>query len=150
MGLPARFAANHPAVVDEMIDGEVVVIDLRSGNYFSLVQSAAVIWATLATRPTHDEVAATLARVYDAEPEQCFAVSGAFLDVLVAEGLVVQADALEQEGAAPELPTTGGPLPEPRLEKFDDMQQLILLDPVHEIDETAGWPRMRAEDTPEA
>jgi len=51
MGLPARFAANHPAVVDEMIDGEVVVIDLRSGNYFSLVQSAAVIWATLATRP---------------------------------------------------------------------------------------------------
>ena len=42
MGLPARFAANHPAVVDEMIDGEVVVIDLRSGNYFSLVESAAV------------------------------------------------------------------------------------------------------------
>ena len=56
----------------------------------------------------------------------------------------------ERLRTAPELPTTGGPLPEPRLEKFDDMQQLILLDPVHEIDETAGWPRMRAEDTPEA
>ena len=150
MGLPARFAANHPAVVDEMIDGEVVVIDLRSGNYFSLVQSAAVIWASLATRPTHDEVAAALERVYDAEPEQCFAVSGAFLDALVAEGLVVQADALEQQAAAPDLPKVGGALPEPQLEKFDDMQQLILLDPVHEIDETVGWPRMRAEETPDA
>jgi len=27
---------------------------------------------------------------------------------------------------------------------------VILLDPVQEIDDTAGWPRMRAEDTPEA
>ena len=38
----------------------------------------------------------------------------------------------------------GTRLSEPRLEKFDDMQHLILLDPVHEIDETMGWPRIRA------
>ena len=150
MGLPARFAANHPAVVDEMIDGEVVVIDLRSGSYYSLVESAAVIWALLAAWPTHDEVAASLGRVYTADPEQCFAASGAFLDVLVAEGLVVQLDGGEGRDAGPDLPKVAGPLPEPRLEKFDDMQQLILLDPVHEIDETVGWPRMRAEDTPDA
>ena len=150
MGLAARFAANHPAVVDEMIDGEVVVIDLRSGNYFSLVESAAVIWASLVARPTHDEVAAYLGGVYDAEPEQCFAVSGAFLDLLVSEGLVVPVDTADEPAAAPELPAVPGPLPEPRLEKFDDMQQLILLDPVHEIDESVGWPRMRAEETPGA
>ena len=150
MGLPARFAANHPGVVDEMIDGEVVVIDLRSGNYFSLVESAAVIWASLAARPTHDEVAAYLGRVYDVEPEQCLAVSGAFLDVLVAEGLAVAVDATAPTAAAPELPAVAGPMPEPRLEKFDDMQQLILLDPVHEIDESVGWPRMRPEETPDA
>jgi hypothetical protein len=146
MGLPARFAANHPAVVDEMIDGEVVVIDLRTGSYFSLVESAAVIWASLAARPTHDEVAASLGRVYDADPEQCFAVSGAFLDALVGEGLVVQVDGEAAPGAAPDLPAVSGPLPAPRLEKFDDMQQLILLDPVHEIDETVGWPRLRTEE----
>jgi hypothetical protein len=146
MGLPARFAANHPAVVDEMIDGEVVVIDLRTGSYFSLVESAAVIWASLQARPTHDEVAACLGRVYDAEPEQCFEVSGAFLDALVAEGLVVQVDDAAGGGDVPELPVVSGPLPEPGLEKFDDMQQLILLDPVHEIDETVGWPRLRTEE----
>ena len=146
MGSPARFAANHPAVVDEMIDGEVVVIDLHTGSYFSLVESAAVIWASLAARPTHDEVAANLGRVYDAEPEQCFAASGAFLDALVAEGLVVQVDGEAAPGPTPDLPAASGPLPEPRFEKFDDMQQLILLDPVHEIDETVGWPRLRTEE----
>jgi hypothetical protein len=129
-----------------MIDGEVVVIDLRTGNYFSLVDSAAVIWASLAARPTHDDVAAYLARVYDAEPEQCFARSGAFLDTLVAEGLVVSLEDAEGAGPLPEPPVGSGPLPEPRFEKFDDMQQLILLDPVHEIDESVGWPRLRTEE----
>jgi hypothetical protein len=142
MGLPARFAANHPAVVDEMIDGEVVVIDLASGSYFSLVGSAAVIWASLAARPTLDEVAAYLGRVYDAEPDECFAAGGAFLDALVAEGLVVQVDGAGESRTDPVLPAASGPLPEPQLEKFDDMQQLILLDPVHEIDDAVGWPRL--------
>jgi hypothetical protein len=146
MGLPARYAANHPAVVDEMIDSEVVVIDLRTGNYFSLVESAAVIWASLVARPTHDEVAAFVGRVYDAEPETCFTTTGAFLDALIAEGLVVQVEDAAGDGTLPDLPPVSGPLPEPRLEKFDDMQQLILLDPVHEIDESVGWPRLRTEE----
>jgi hypothetical protein len=28
----------------------------------------------------------------------------------------------------------------PVLEPFGDMQDLLLLDPVHEVDEDAGWP----------
>ena len=142
MGLPTRFAANHPSVVDEMIDGEVVVIDLATGSYFSLVESAAVIWASLATRPTLDEVAAYLGHAYDAGPDECYAAGGAFLDALVAEGLVVQVDGSSGSRTEPVLPAVSGPLPEPQLEKFDDMQQLILLDPVHEIDDAAGWPRL--------
>ena len=142
MGQPARFAANHPAVVDEMIDGEVVVIDLATGSYFSLVDSAAVIWTVLAARPTVDDVAAYLGRAYDAEPSECVAASGAFLDALVHEGLVVQVIDGADAGLAPEPPAAKGPLPEPRFEKFDDMQQLILLDPVHEIDDAVGWPRV--------
>jgi hypothetical protein len=146
MGSPARFAVNHPAVVDEMIDGEVVVIDLATGCYFSLVDSAAVIWAALAARPTLDDVAAYLGGAYDATPEECIAASGAFLDALVDEGLVVQVPDSAHDGAdfgaVPEPPAAGGPLLEPRFEKFDDMQQLILLDPVHEIDDAAGWPRV--------
>ena len=66
MGHPARYIPNHPAVVDEMIDGEVVVIDLSTGSYFSLVDSAAVIWAALPAAPTADEVAGHLGQVYDA------------------------------------------------------------------------------------
>jgi len=30
----------------------------------------------------------------------------------------------------------------PKLQKFTDMQDLLLLDPIHEVDE-AGWPHTR-------
>lgn len=146
MGLPARYVPNHPVVVDEMIDGEVVVIDLSTGSYFSLIDSAAVIWATLPAAPTAAEVAGHLGQVYEASDADAVAIAEAFLDALVAEGLVAEVDGESGSGISAELPAVaaGTPLGEPRLEKFDDMQHLILLDPVHEIDETMGWPRIRA------
>ena len=146
MGHPARYIPNHPVVVDEMIDGEVVVIDLSTGSYFSLVDSAAVIWAVLPAAPTAAEVAGHLGQVYDASGNDVVALAEAFLAALVAEGLVAEVDGEDGTGVAVELPViaAGTPLGEPRLEKFDDMQHLILLDPVHEIDETMGWPRIRA------
>ena len=33
----------------------------------------------------------------------------------------------------------------PSLEKYTDMQDLVLLDPVHEVDQT-GWPRQQPDD----
>lgn len=146
MGLPARYIPNHPSVVDEMIDGEVVVIDLTTGSYFSLIESAAVIWATLPAAPTVDEVVAHLAQVYETDGTDGPALVEAFLDALVAEGLATASDTEDGSSVAVELPAVaaGTALSVPRLEKFDDMQHLILLDPVHEIDETMGWPRIRA------
>ena len=39
-----RFEVNSPAVVSEVIDGEAVIMNLKSGNYFSIQNSGAVIW----------------------------------------------------------------------------------------------------------
>ena len=32
------------------------------------------------------------------------------------------------------------PLAAPVLNKYSDMQDLLLLDPIHDVDEEAGWP----------
>src|SRR4051794_38301552 len=71
------------------------------------------------------------------------AVEG-FASQLVAEQLLVPvagtedqpATAWQPPGAAPGLPAAYGA---PALNKYTDMQELLLLDPVHEVDE-AGWP----------
>ena len=48
-----------------------------------------------------------------------------------------------ETGWAP--PTLPGTFVAPRLETFTDMQHLILLDPVHEVDEGQGWPIPRSD-----
>ena len=39
---------------------------------------------------------------------------------------------------APFAPWSGAGL---RFERFTDMQDLLVLDPIHEVDEEAGWPK---------
>jgi len=39
-----RFTVNAPAVVSEVIDGEAVILNLRSGHYFSALHTGAVVW----------------------------------------------------------------------------------------------------------
>ena len=42
-----------------------------------------------------------------------------------------------------------GPAPEsyeaPAVHKYTDMENLLLLDPIHEVEEEAGWPHAAAE-----
>jgi hypothetical protein len=45
-------------------------------------------------------------------------------------------------GGLVEAPPAGVSFRAPRLEKHTDMQDLILLDPVHEVDPQRGWPHV--------
>ena len=31
----------------------------------------------------------------------------------------------------------------PEIQKFTDMEDLLLIDPIHEVDEEAGWPNIK-------
>ena len=39
-----RFRVNSPRVMHETIEGEVIVIDLTTGSYYSLRDASAEIW----------------------------------------------------------------------------------------------------------
>jgi len=41
---PARFRVNSPTVVSETVDGEVIMIHLDTGNYYSLRSTGSLIW----------------------------------------------------------------------------------------------------------
>src|SRR4029453_18290840 len=42
-----RFRVNTPTVTHETIDGEAVIINLDSGNYYSLVDVGSFIWGLI-------------------------------------------------------------------------------------------------------
>ena len=67
--------------------------------------------------------------------------TAAFLDALVAEGLVSDTPGTEKRTVEVALPAT---FTAPNLETFTDLQELLMLDPIHEVD-AAGWPHKPAD-----
>ena len=152
---PLEYRVNTPTVAAETVDGEVLMINLESGNYYSLRDTGAAIWDGVERGVPTAVIAATLGeRLPGADTA---ALVHDFLAELAAEHLVVPFDATVDPGArvgadaAWTPPASGGqsapaaPPAPPMLEKFTDMQHLILLDPVHEVDAAEGWPIQRSD-----
>jgi hypothetical protein len=130
-----------------MIDGEVIIINLETGIYYSLMKSGVEVWQSIERNATVEEIVAALVRHYEATRDTLEGAATRCLDELQREGLIetFAAQAIE-DTEAPGTPSDGDSasrrraLELPVLEKYDDMKDLILLDPVHEIDEEQDWP----------
>lgn len=139
----ARYRPNTPKVISETIDNEVVIINLGTGNYYSLQGSGALVWRGLDQGATLEEIEQhVLATFTDASGVRD--ALDAFVEQLLGDGLLVAASDVPRSAPLLDDPSLDGtPAPTfepPRLERFTDMQDLILLDPVHDVDAEAGWP----------
>ncbi len=129
----------------EEVDGEVIAIDLGGGSYYSMSGSGPAIWALLADGATESEICASLAARFGAEPEIVRPHVADFLGRLLESGLVSAAEGSSPQEAGPELTAGGGAedFEPPVFERYTDMKDYFLLDPIHEVD-TAGWPKPAA------
>jgi Coenzyme PQQ synthesis protein D (PqqD) len=143
-----RHRVNSPRVMHETIDDEVIVIDLTTGSYYSLRASGAEIWHAVERGLPEDEIADVLVARYDAAPAEIAAAVSRLLRELTDEGLIESSNGAGEASPSKTSPTAHDDRPRERfqppvLEKHTDMQDLILLDPVHEVD-ARGWPHAQA------
>jgi len=144
MNVSNRYRINTPHITHETIDGEVVIINFDSGCYYSLNSSGADIWEGIAQRANVGQIADMLSARYTGDRAT---MEGALLDLirqLCDELLIVPADDKPAGEIVIDESRERDPFDAPVLEKFDDMQALLLLDPIHEVDET-GWPVAKPE-----
>lgn len=128
-----RLKPNEPSVISEAMDEELVVINLESGCYYNLNPSAARIWAWL-ERGATDEAIAAAQETREADPQEALETIASFCQYLEEEGLMIALPAGEDE-----VPLSPMAFEKPVIEKFSDMQEMLLLDPIHEVSEM-GWP----------
>jgi hypothetical protein len=132
-----RFELNNPPVVAELVEGEAIAINLKSGCYYSLTGPAAMLWARLLDGSSPAEILAAVSGGDAADEAR--AGLWQFVDNLLAEELIrPAANRMPETAARPLNPWAKGAL---RLERFTDMQDMLTLDPIHEIDSEFGWPR---------
>jgi Coenzyme PQQ synthesis protein D (PqqD) len=140
------YTINAPDVIAEMIDGEAILVHLATGSYYSLEGSGADVWAGLMNGRSPHALSEELAEVYLTEPGEIEAAILRLVADLRTEQIIVEAHdgAPILSTAAPTAASERRAFIAPALKKFTDMQEIILLDPVHEVDQR-GWPH-QAED----
>ena len=144
-----RFRVNHPSVVHEAFDEEIVVVNLETGNYYSLSGTAPKIWMDLAEGRDLDEIVQMLQTRHAEAPEVLRAAVQTFADRLLAEALLVNLEegggARTQQSTQPVTPTAPPtPFLAPVIENYTDMQDLLMLDPIHDVD-PSGWPAAKTD-----
>lgn len=140
--MPRYFSTTIPDAASELFDGELIIAHYGSGFYYSVSEAGALVWQGLRSGLSVEDTTAWLCGRY---PDAAARISDsveAFVAQMSAEGLLISAETASVGEPLPEaLPATFGA---PEFERFEDLQELLLLDPVHDVAE-AGWPR-RAED----
>jgi hypothetical protein len=162
--MPSTLTVNAPNVVHETIDGETIVIDLTSGTYFSLDGVGCEISvARLGERYEVDGetaercVSALVREMLDARLLRA-SPSGTNGDS-PGGGTNGDSPGSGTNGGAIHRPITGSagagvqpagtppgerlPFEEPVLHTYTDMQEFMLVDPIHDVEAEAGWPHVK-------
>lgn len=134
------YRINAPRVVHEFLDGEVIAIDFETGSYYSLRGVAAGIWCQLAKGSNEQQLVDSLVTRFELDNDTVTREVTTFLRELIENALLLEVEegvegfdiTVEFSGLTRYSP--------PQLNKFSDMEQLLLLDPIHEVDEVVGWP----------
>lgn len=134
---------NEPNVVHDTIDGETIVLNLLTGNYFSLDGTAALIWDCIRDTGKWKPAIGILSRENPSLLEEIGHSVEAFIETLKEENLLISTNMNHYPGISPELEErlvqAGRSYSKPVLNKYTDMQELLLLDPIHDVNER-GWP----------
>jgi hypothetical protein len=122
-----RVPPQAPDVLAEVFGDEAVVVQLRTGAYYAFDAAATVLWTQLW------EGTKLAPPIVDDEKLRMLA---AFLRYLVQEELMHLASPVLEL-----VPDDGEALVFSGIEKFTDMEDLLVLDPIHDIDlDGSGWP----------
>jgi hypothetical protein len=129
---------NSTHVVSEVFeDGEATIIDLRSGIYFSLNPVGSLLWSLMVDGASLDDLIGHAVASTDGGPTIASSIES-FVAALVAEGLVEPVSDVD-----PSVRTVSSadvcPYEPPEIERFDGLQELLLLDPIHDVS-AQGWP----------
>ena len=142
------FRINSPNIVSETIDGEVVIVNLEKGYYYSLFNTAVDIWSRIEQGMAKDSIIKDIKCNYNCSAVNVDDAVNSFLERLQAEDLVIVDKIESTQDKNLELSQLSDSLDNkqfenPKIEKFTDMEELLLLDPIHEVDETIGWPNVQ-------
>lgn len=136
-----NYQVNRSEIVSDLIDGEVILLDLKAGAYYNLEGTAATLWQWLEAGASTDSVLQVLGATFPERSAESLAQDlSAWLKDLVDHRLLAPQEQSEEGARGPDF---SPPYSQPQLFAHADMEELLKLDPVHEVGDP-GWPAVPA------
>lgn len=138
-------------VIYEIGSTEVIAINFTTGAYYTFPLIAKQIWQMLEKNASVTLMAELLAEHYKKDYTVILNDLHNFLKVLQKEELIEKGTALEepQRNSLYDLLNTslhyGWNYFPPEMHIYSDVQDLLLIDPIHDVDQEAGWPYQNCE-----
>ncbi len=133
-------------IVYEMFDNEVVIINLDNGNYYSYDGVGVDIWNQLTKKISIDSISQSLSDIYPSvQLDDLKTIIIKSITDLENENLLISSEIKNNQEIITSVEAhqdtrveTNG-IKIPTLQRFTDMQDFLLVDPIHEID-YEKWP----------
>lgn len=119
--------ANTESVVVQTIDQDIVLVNLDNGIYYTMTGSGAAIFSLLDSGCPQEDLIGRLSELYSEDLNTSKTSLESFVAVLLADGLVVEGLGSSGLNATDFI---GNPFKPAQLDKYEDLQELLLLDPV--------------------
>lgn len=132
-----NYSINTPLVTSETIDDETIIIDFESGTYYNLQGTANQLWQLLQANYAVTEVVCWATASYSGDPLTIDTAIHDFIGELQQAKLIVERPAAGSEPMPPNAVKL--PFTPPLIERHTDIQDLLLLDPLHDVG-MQGWP----------
>lgn len=133
-GLAQRFAVETNGISADTIDNEVVIVNLKSGFYYSLTELGAEIWSYVQAQLSLGQMIDTVLARYDADRASVREWLTRLLTELEGEALIARTDLAPsvEIAIAPMRTASGTPAPVavPMLKKYTDLRDVVLLSAV--------------------
>jgi len=130
------YQVNSPRVVHETLDGETIIIDTQTGFYYTIASHASVIWSALVAGQRPQQIKDQYAAAGLIAPSAIHQ----FIEDLADAALIVAATTDTSTSAFSIPSITDIAAPHLQLKRHADLQELIEMDPIHEVDVALGWP----------
>lgn len=137
------YRLNEEKVFFDIADGQAVVINFTTGMYYGTDALGSAVLEQLIGGVSETAIAEAVSKAAGC-PSDFAAKLDAFIKKLVEKEILTAADGEESNSAAFDDAVFAEGF-ELSVDEFSEVQDLLLADPVHDVDVSEGWPILKDE-----
>ena len=131
---------NEKKVFEDFADGQYIVLNHVNGEYYSFDKASSIVLKALTEGCSPENLAQALCNRYGGDVCTALESVNRFVEQLLTLEIIISGGNAEGKAEPYVAAIDSEKMPELSCEVFTDVADLLMMDPIHEVDEEAGWP----------